>query len=913
MLHLFLISLFLLTTTSHGRTPSFRIHTDKPFLKKEAIFLSVYYQSDTTFKGPFTLQVFKCDSDKDSILVLGSSIPNQSFKTGLRKIKLDFSKQDSNTFADRKFSEVLKRTGHLAPGYYKTFITVQNGKSTYSNVYLHTVDTLLDTNSPVRKDINKTLKGKQKILQINAPVVANGKSNSAGRSFMRSQRKIDKAAKKSGLTTIPNERDGKNYVDLFYEDYFAGRYEVKSKGSLTAQVKQMEDAAAAKDPRAAISSNLGDPSLFSQFRSFNTKKNDRKELRGNISLTTNMANDQEPNSGLSNNYYEIRGGVELPILNLPVEVEGLYTSQDQGRDIKSSYVRVHYSPQKLKDELLRSISAYNSKVSEQSSKSGAIEKIYGSTISGLETEKKKLENDVNDSGSVSVKSSYGANDTRKKIAEIDKKIDRYKTLLAQYENTKYFDSAAVFSKTNNIPDTRDLSYKQLAKLGTDLLPDGKSKKLITGITSFDAGMFPKNDSKYTMAGQMMKGASVSYDLGFCETSATVGKTEFIGRTGTLDRYTSYSSKTTFRTFKKQKAGLIYYGYTADKTLYSRDVFFDKIDITAPGFYNTVHIFSINYAGSISKYITFESEAASSYRKLDGDMFSRLPPKEKMAYHFATEGSVPKTYLNMSLEYDKTGKEFENSTLPMSLAGTEQLKVTARNEFFKSRLSAGIEFNKLIQNNLSSSASNVKWGFDVKTTFKRYPNVAVSYKPYTTFQSHTDTLSIPQRPMFGSVRVAKATYQLRKKATTWRFMAMYNQCQTVMDTAAYGNSTTQANIIYTAKKITGTLGLGYINITGATATLSQGPSGQTNFVNINATYALNATMNLNGGSDIGFAPFGLCRRSVNAGVCIRPQKAPFSFRVISRSNTFQLNELSGWKSVYGGSIDITYKFKATLKQ
>lgn len=905
------IALLLLSTIAHGSPDSFRVHTDYPYLKNEKILLPVLYKTDTAFNANLSIEFYKYNSEKDSTLTLGYIMPLYSFKKGIHKLKIDFSKQDTNLFAEHKFSEILKRTGSIAPGFYKTYIKAQNDNNKYEIIYLHHIDSLLELNSPVRKDINKNLKKKNGLIKVKTPMAASSKSNGAGHAFARSQRKINRAVKKRGLTSQQHERGGKSYVDLFYEDCFAGRYEVKNKGTLSAQIDQMENAAANKDVHSSISTELGDPSLFSQYQKFNAKS-EKEELRGAVSLTTNMANGQEPNSGISNNYYEVKGTSELPVCNIPIEVEGLYTSQDKNREVKSSYVRVHYNPQKLKDNLLKSISSYNSKFASQTSKSAAIAKIYGGAIANLEGEKKKLETDLNATVELDEKNNKDPDVSRKRIADIDKKIDRYKTLLSQYENTKYFDSSAVFAKTKNITNTDNLSYKQLSKLGADLLPDGKSKKFLSGITSMDAGMFPKNESKYTMAGQMMKGGSLSYDLGFCETSVTAGKTEFIGRTGSIDRYTTYSSKTTFQTIKDHKLGFIYYGYTADRKLYSRDVFFDKINISAPGFFNTVHILSVDYAGSISKYLTFESEAASSYHKLNNEAFSHMPDKEKMAYHFTADANVPKTYLNMRLEYDKTGKNFENNTLPMSLVGTKQYKATAGNEFFHSRLSVGIQFNKLVQNNFSSTSSNVKWGFDIKTGFKKYPNIGISYKPYTTFQSHTDTFAIRQRPMFGSVWVAKATYQFKDKGTSWRFMTLYNQCQTIADTTKYGNTTAQANVIYTAKKITSTLGVGYLNVLGTSATLTQNTLGPTNFVNFNAVYNINATLNLTGGGEVGLAPFGLCKRAVNAGLSIRPQKLPFTFRIIARSNTFTLTEHAAWQSVYSGCIDITYKFKTSLK-
>jgi hypothetical protein len=417
-----------------------------------------------------------------------------------------------------------------------------------------------------------------------------------------------------------------------------------------------------------------------------------------------------------------------------------------------------------------------------------------------------------------------------------------------------------------------------------------------------------------MAGQMLKGASAGYDWGICETSATVGKTEFIGRSGTTDKYTCYSVKTTFHPIELHQFDIIYYGYTADRNLYSRDVFYNKIDISAPGFFNTTHILSANYSGTVSKHVTFETEAATSYKNLEGTTLKVLPAKENMAYHMGIEGAIPNSYLKLGGDYEYSGRLFENNTLPFSLAGTEQYKLTAKNEFFHSRLSIGIQYNKLIQNNLHTLASNTKWGFDVKTSFRKYPNIGLSYKPFTTFQLPNDTMAIPQRPMFGSVWSARSTYQIKSGDASWRFMVMYNKCTTAIDTSFYGNSTTQSSIMYTGGKYSGSMGLGYTNISGNSnsTSITQGPSGQSNFVNLNGTYKHSASLFFTAGGDLGISKFGLNRRSVQASVSVKPLKRPFMFRIVARSNTYRLTEQALWRSVYGGNFEFSYRFSARIK-
>ncbi len=926
MLHhgiVFILTFFLfsaLSTKAQVISSSFKVHTDLPAATDDKLFIDVFYNNDSSFRGQILIKFYKFETAGDSLLVLNKFGSNVLFKKGLNKLKVIFTGSDSGVYCHEKFLEVIKRTGEMPPGSYKAMVTVTTAFDTVRVAYLHEIDSLLKSNSPVTQDINKSLLPKQKsYLGLFAKNTLDKNTSSIGavKSLAHAKKKVDKSMRKRGLTTVHMEKRGKRYIELYYEDWFAGMYEAREKQNRAGKNKHLK----LHDPE--ISNDLGSPSLCSQYKKNEQNKRENEDTKGEIGLNTNLSTGQEQNSGIDNNYYELRGRMETFVSVLPIEIEGLYTSQDRNRQIKSSYFRVHYNVDKMKEGLNKSLSSFNGKFAETKSKGVGMQQIYNSAINNLEMQKANLLTDIRREsgankigkglpGKIEIETGEGDDkerqlkNKRQQVEEMEKKITKYKTLLNQYENTNHFDSLLGYSKTKDAENADNLSYKQLAKKGANLLPDGKAKGFITGITSLDAGMFSKDASSYTMSGQMVKGIDFGYDLGFCEAAVTVGKTEYVGRDGSLDRYTCYSERTTFKPAKNQKITAIYYGYTPDKKVFS-DGFFKNAGISAPGFFQPVHIGSLNYSGAITKYISVGGEAAASFKNSDNTNSPKPKINDRLAYNLHAEGSIPHTNLSLESSYDRTGRYFENNTLPVSFRGTEQFRIAAKNEFFKSLVIAGVDYNRMAQANFSGGGSITRWGFDVKTNFKRYPNLALSYKPFTSIHSYTDTLNIPQRQLLGSVLTGKATYQIRQHEQSWRFMLLYNSCRTVMDTTRYGSSLLQAMVIYSDKTMTITGTVGQSAVTGMADSVMTMPA-STTFFNLSVSYNLSKKFTLSGTQDFGVAFFGLCRYAAGIGGMYRMEKIPLILRLNTRYNTYALNKGTSWKEIYSCNLDVAYRFK-----
>lgn len=930
-----------------------RSYSDRPYVnKRQTLSQLIYVSSDSSIKGFVNVRCGKYITDIDSVTVFSYASYPLALTNGINKISLIYAKDDTNASLDSRYLEIIKRSGCIAPGIYKTYIEIRDTPTNrlYSFCYLQEVDSAFPGNSVIRSDINKKLAptGSFESLAKKAEKV---KAYASDKAVRNAQRKLKSISGRRGFTHIQYEKGNSQYVDFYYESWFAGRYVAEKNKKLSVQLlKEDEITGAGNLSRLADNDLNARPSLFSQFKTFKKQKDSKQEVKGELSTTTSMATAQEPNSGVDNNYLEFRGDIELPVMNLPFQLEGMYTTQDANRKVKASFIHVHYDVSKMKDELRQFIGEYNQKFAETRSKTIGMEQVYEKGIQTLESRKRKLADELKETAKAPDEANIktpdkndftpnGLSDTtlpgngltqaqkarkklesdkqkaaekRKEIEALEKKIERYRLLLEQNRNTNYFDSAVGYARTSRVRYQDEVSYKRLAKAGADLLPEGTVKKITTGVSSFDAGMFSKYTSKYTMAGQMFNGVDAAYDLGFSEIGFSVGSTQYAGRDGGLDKYTCYSLRDVFNIGSDNKITLVYYGYSPQHSLYRGDGFFKDIDVNTPTFYKQVHIGSVNYTGNISKYFTAAFEAASIIPTA-GQGGSSGNLSDKMGLHAETEGTIPNSSVQLHGSFDKTGRDFDNKTLPLALKGTEQYKIGGATDLFKGFVSLKCDYYYLSQSSTAFSGSNTKWGFEIKTHSKRYPAVSVSYKPYSTFKTFSDTLNIPQRPVFGSVLTSRASCQFKHNGSTWRYSITWNQSATEMDTTKYGNSLIQGMCIYGTKSgTTATATLGYMEQYGGQSSTTGIPTSMA-FSNLGAAFVLNRELTVNSGIESGISKFGLCRYSFVAGTSVVPRKKPFAIRANIRAGAYRLKATDVWSSLYNGSIELTYKFRHQISK
>ncbi|MFA6057860.1 MAG: hypothetical protein WC756_06665 [Taibaiella sp.] len=945
-------------------------HTDFLYSDNKKIYQDIYIKSEADKKVNLNLVCYRYGTEGDSSLIFRYA-SSQKIKTGAKKITIAFQESTDDYYMLPAFSNIVRKTELIPPGSYKVFLSIKGNKdtTTYQQVFLREIDSTLSMNSSLRKGMNDVLQPAAHNL-LPSSNAASAFADKVSNALEKSRFRMDRYFKKRGLTAIRYNRDGKEVIDLYADGWFMGRYELDEKQPLSQQLKGQQDALE-NNLGSFTKNNLGDyQSLLSQFRELKKNSRENSELTGEIALSANFASDQEEYSEQDNNYYEARGSIEFPLMDIPVSLSGYYTTQDKNRKAKASYVHFKYDAEKAKEQLMKLIGSYNKRYEQTIAQGGSFDMIYGQLVGELKTEKDraiaelkqqaglpkmdfsslneeqlkaallnkaneekdKLQEALVDSAQNSgagksiadkqqkaMQAKQKAEETYAKamaqyerIQQLEKKIRKYEALLNQYKNTSYYDSLLAYSKSKELQNLDQTSYKDLAKKASGLLPESKTKSMITGLTNFDAGMFPKYVSDYTQSGQILKGVDAGYDIGFAEIGGSYGKTEYIDRDGNVEGYKAYSGRVQFKPVMEQKFGLLYYGYSPGKKLLSDDGFFKDVSVSMPSFRNPVHIISAIYSGKISKYVIASGEYAVSNKQGQSEAAKEQSSfYDKSAYNVKLEGIIPSNNINLEAAYEHAGKSFENNTLPVLMSGTERLRASGQGDLFNNFLTVGVEYNYLIQNSFSSKGNNTKWGFNLATHSKRYPSVSLSYKPFSTFRSFNDTLNIEQKPILGEVWTGKINYQIKKRDRAIRFTLLYNRNTSTMDTVKYGSALIQFNTIYSYKTTTLSLNLGSSKINTDYIETAYPAFNNSKFANISASGNVATGLMLTGGTDIALANAMISRYGIFVGSGYTFKKLPFMIRANFRYTNYRLTELIGWKQLYSGGIELAWRFKAKL--
>lgn len=934
-----------------------KLYCDQPTVnkKKEQLQLIIYATSDTGFQASVTFSVYKYIG-KDSILLASAKSIYKPINEGSAPIKIIFKEEDSCYFTNATYLEILKTTNSSPEGTYKTFISVSDTltKQKYDQIVIQYVDSSLSASSGIRATISNYLHKPHSGL-LNRMTGKASKTNakySSALALSRSEKKISEQLKREGYTVITSETEIEKHLDIWKNDWYIGRYKIDKKTPVQDLVSSQDAIIHADQINGLTHNDFGNQtSLMSQFKTFKQQKENKKEIRGEIGVTTQLATAQEQASTYNNNYIETRGSIELPVMNIPLQLEWMYTTQDAGRQLKAGYFRVHYDVASLKDEMQSFIGGFNQKVMESKSKAIGTEQIYSSAIASMEAQKKSLEKELQHtaeqpdiskerneltqqatnkiSGKASTLKDSAQNKTgvtktnadinslkeqeakvekkKREILALTEKIEKYKQLLEQNKNARYYDSAIAYTKTQNL-NYNDVDYKKLTAKGTDILPDGKVKKFATGLSSFDAGIFSKYASRYTLSGQNMKGVDVGYDFGGVETALTVGKVEYAGRDGSLDKYTCYMAQAKVKTAKEQTTTLVYYAYSPDKKSFLANGFVKDLENQVPSFYKPQQIVSVIQDGRIND-IHYEVEAASIAS--DKHSSSSATVQDKSSLHLSIDGSIPTTSISLFGSFDGTGKSFENNTLAINRKGTNQYKIGGKYDLLKHKIAIAVDYNVTSIAATSGNTYTTKWGFDIKTKFKRYPNGEIAYKPFSTFRNFTDTSFIAQRPCFGEVWIGKGSYQFKHMGRAYLINLLYNKSISSSDSIFVSSETLQLTAMYTYEALNASISLGQAKNESSMATTIN-PASQT-LIGLSTNYKVSEIWTLGGSNEWGVTKNRLSKLALNVNAAYNPKKYPYTVRFMLRGMGYESFPDKVWKDMYQLGIDFQYRFKIRVDQ
>jgi hypothetical protein len=915
-------------------------YLDAPGQVDKDIQQQIQYESPFSFSAHVGLSC-RMIRKVDTLDLYSLQFDRVVFLQGAHSQMLNFSKAKEPRKIQKSFSEVILKFNTLPPGKYIVALNIDCRDSgvSFSKQFYWDVDSLLPFNSKIRSDINTSLydidfkpqKGKQSIVM-------------QSKALQRKLTKIKRgAAKKNGINTINETISGADHIAIYFKDIFLGRYLLEKSDKDVQQSIIAENKMLKSDPSSLIKNNFDDfSSVSDQVRKLNVKLRKDNEVTGVIDLNSSFSGDQEQSSEQENNYVELAGQIETKVFDMPIVIEGFYTTQDQHRNAKASFFRFHYDVDKAKAGLLDVINGYKNKYNEISTKGKGMDQVLSTYSSNLAGEKSRLlttigkeygldgqlldqyHGDVDQLIASANSSNIGINDSLKaknisrfsnikqnkdqiqkryqQVSALNEKLERYKQLQSQFKAKTYLDSAINYDNVRELSNTDDISYKKMTKMASGILPGEKKKSFFSGLTHLDVGIISRTESAYTLSGQNMKCFSLGYDLGAVQVSGTAGKMDYVSRDGNVDVYNSYSVKGDCKVTKGNNVSLIYYNYSPTRQILN-DNFFKDIDVAYPTFKKPTHITSLVYEGILSKRVIVNVEAANSFRNDGGQPFLS---KDNIALKSSVDFLVPATSVVLNGEWEYLAKNFDNNVLPYTKAATERYSLNASSDFYRSFFTVGVQYSLLKQLTFNSSGYSRKWGFDLKTHFKGLPNAFISYKPFSTFRTYSDTSVIQQRPLIGEVWVARLSYQIKRKLYSYRFAVIFNQNNSIIDTASYHTKNFQASCNYIRSKHTASVNSGWLRL--PESDMNGYVKNDNYFFNFSVGTELLHSLSMTVGQDFGWAEFGFQRSTTNVGILYSFRKLPISVRLNGRYTSYKQTEIEGFKEIYAGRIGVQWKIR-----
>lgn len=942
------------------------------FINGKLSEFNLLYQSDSSVLISTELLIYKTNKLIDSSLYKTINLKNISLRKGVGKynLKSEWDKQldrktrsilaFTNNLPPGEYVSILKIDSRSES--YTNHWKVDSQLNTSAKINTLITDEIQKNLKKVKGSKNKlsslvadAKKGKFKALKKQNKIESNTQ-----KSVLKSLNK-----KIPGLDIKTEINGNKQKLSFYYEKEYLGYKEIDIK-------KEIKDYARGKLDKVkdnatnTLKDNLSDyRTLFEQYKEKKAEKMKKDGVEGSISLDNYFDSDQEEFSPNNNIYSEVYTQTKLKLLGIPFQLEGFYTTQDRNRNIKASYLRLQYDIQSSKDELEENIQQFKNDYSSKKSNLFAKKSIYGNYINKLKGSKTNLLNGLKQEINLKELSDYNWEDLTKnphlfdnidtaklvkqllakaetrldsngkveknkqkildkkakaeeRVAKVKKKIEqlkvieekvrKYAAMIQQMQKTMHFDSAFVMGKLNKESGMEDYSKNSLLKKSKELLPRNDFSKFTKGLKGLNIGILNQYESDYSMAGQTMRGGGIEYTIKGVDVGVSVGQTEYISRDLTnLDTYNNLMAKATYELNDKHRVKFVYFTYKPSNKL-KANTFFSSLRNNQLSFNNPTNITNIIYKGAIAKSIDYRVEVAGSYQKTTDDAESE-PTMKQLAYKGELAYTPSKFPLGFNLEYEKVGKDFTNETLAFLRRNFETKKITTFGEFFKGYLRAKVSFQELTQNpGEEQLRKNTRWGFDLRTVSKRYPNLQLSYKPFTTFSSVYDTFAVAQRNLFGEAVRGKLSYQLKRNGYSHRWNAVFNRNRTNVDTVDYQTDIIQAGYTLNTKGNMYMLQFGKMKMP---ATFSETTNTENYFVRGNEQFKLSNKLPIQFGQEIAWFNNNINRFGVQVGTSYKLKNKPLSIRLQFRYLTYRNTE-NLMQNIYGTMLGLTYDFRIKKK-
>jgi hypothetical protein len=924
----------------------------------------IFYTLDADKEVAIEIEWYHCGVDCQKVIFAQSKPVRLS--ASKNKLCLDYDKEWQKLILLPSFNRSIQVTnGLLPPGNYHCNVTIIAQNDTLSSLtFKKKIDSLIVSSTAFHTEILSLFRdaklSQEKFVSGHNVSVLNEQRDQISRQIPKSKRKLEKYLGKKSILFTSTSSDNEEILSFYHEEFFLGVMKFNKESSVSNLLNNNKRKLQAFSYEVANSGLESIETLHSQFRKMEALQQSDNELVGDLYFSGNASNGQEPNAQQENQYYELGADLQFPVFGIPVQVTGFYTSQDKNRTVKASHFKLSYDASKAKEQLAELIGAFSNEYDKAKSKSASYGMVYQQYLHTLKNQRDGILRGMNSATKedyasltednlkqllaeklrdIEVKAKERADSSDnlaeakayadslklqvthkyeqalaqyRKLKEYEEKISHYSSLLDQYAKMVQYDSIMTYSKVKDLKEIESMSAKDMAYKAGAVLPEGKYKTFLTGLTNLDVGMLNNYVSEYTQSGQMMKGIDLGYDIRIANIGASFGNTDYIGRSGDIEKYKVLGLRSIFKPIGKQNIGLIYYNYAPSKNMFKDTSFFKPDYFSISSFDKPTHILSLIYNGEIGKAIRTVGEYAFSNQKkeIESGINGISNLLLRSAYNFGIEASVPTLNLNVNGAFEYVGKEFENNTMPVLMAGIQRLKIGGEGVFFNSCLKLALDYNYLIQHNFTHTGRNSKWGFTAATQSKRYPSLSLSYKPFSTFRTFDDTLQIQQKPVLGEVLTGKLTYQIKRKSYSLRFSLIGNKNNSIVDTMKYGSTMLQLSTIYTRSKtqLSGNLAYASINTSMKEILLPA--------FNNSLNFGLGVTQNFKqvlfgANVDLGVNEGGLCKYGLGASAAYRFVNQPLSLRANCRIMQFKMNPGETWSNLTFANITANWQLKMKI--
>jgi len=602
-------------TRSYG-IDSLRLLVDLPALQDQRqLAQDIYYTLEEDKAVRFQLDWYYRSDSGDSLKFLSAQSKELKLSAAQHNYRLYYTHKDCTQLeVNTVFAAAIRQTEGLLPvGKYSCKLLILSGNDTLSEArFTKLVDTLISSTTLFKENILNLLQqsatGKQVLSERSLSGLKNSYKDKTAPLLNRSERKLDKYLRGRNLYYKRSAGADKEVLRFYSDSFFMGSITLPKNASFSMAHQQERQKLRTFATDLTNTGLESMESLNSQFRKISERQENEKEITGNIFLSGNTSNGQEPNAMQDNRYYELGGDINLPVLGIPVQLTGFYTSQDRNRQAKASYFKISYDAAKAKEQLTELVHVFSGQYDQVNAKSKSYGMVYQQYIQSLKTEQGgllrqmkgqfnelggadmnslseegikqlleqrlqeiaiKAKEKADSSGNVADAKAYAdslkiqatakyeqAMKQYEKLKDYEQKIEHYSTLLEQYSKMVHYDSLMAYSKVKDLKNIESMSTKDMAKKAGAILPEGKARSFLTGLTNLDIGMLNHYVSDYTQSGQMMKGIDLGYDVGVAQLGASYGNTQYISRSGDIEQYKVLGLRSMFKPVAKQNIGLV---------------------------------------------------------------------------------------------------------------------------------------------------------------------------------------------------------------------------------------------------------------------------------------------------------------------------------------------------------------------